>query len=298
MSILERFFGRKEKNSSNIQGVLVANAEIDNPLSLVVVFDTLPENNSKELTRLLRNYHSSMKQAMCELVPELDFFGLAGWGKHVISMVGFKTPYPQESIEQCVAPAHYPQEVKEQVQATSANIILYYKGYDTSPLEQYVALAVVAGALSNMGAVAVLNESAHTSLPAGVFKSQELGKHSLEMLREGFPLTSLFCGFVKYEVEDIEGVWMRTYGADCFGLPDFAAHAQGHHEGQKYSDIFNNVLRYLLESGAEMAAGHTMQVGKTTFMKLRDPLDDEYYLQGPGTTLVVELIEEDECNAH
>ncbi len=29
-----------------------------------------------------------------------------------------------------------------------------------------------------------------------------------------------------------------------------------------------------------MAAGHTMQVGKTTFMKLRDPLDDEYYLQG------------------
>ncbi|EAP1353624.1 TPA: hypothetical protein ACIATU_004540, partial [Salmonella enterica subsp. enterica serovar Saintpaul] len=105
MSILERFFGRKEKNSSNIQGVLVANAEIDNPLSLVVVFDTLPENNSKELTRLLRNYHSSMKQATCELVPELDFFGLAGWGKHVISMVGFKTPYPQESIEQCVAPA-------------------------------------------------------------------------------------------------------------------------------------------------------------------------------------------------
>lgn len=66
-------FGRKEKNSSNIQGVLVANAEIDNPLSLVVVFDTLPENNSKELTRLLRNYHSSMKQATCELVPELDF---------------------------------------------------------------------------------------------------------------------------------------------------------------------------------------------------------------------------------
>lgn len=58
-------------------------------------------------------------------------------------------------------------EVKEQVRATSANIILYYKGYDTSPLEQYVALAVVAGALSSMGAVAVLNESAHTSLPAG-----------------------------------------------------------------------------------------------------------------------------------
>ncbi len=102
---------------------------------------------------------------------------------------------------------------------------------------------------------------------------------------------------MKYEVEDIEGVWMRTYGADCFGLPDFAAHAQGHHEGQKYSDIFNNILRYLLESGAEMAAGHTMQVGKTTFMKLRDPLTMNITYRA-GTTLVVELIEEDECNAH
>ena len=41
-----------------------------------------------------------------------------------------------------------------------------------------------------------------------------------------------------------------------------------------------------------------MQVGEKTFMKLRDPLDDEYYLQGPGTTLVAELIEQDECNVH
>ncbi|PWD07376.1 hypothetical protein C4813_24175, partial [Salmonella enterica subsp. enterica serovar Rubislaw] len=92
------------------------------------------------------------------------------------------------------------------------------------------------------------------------------------------------------------GLW-GPFGSECFGLPNFRTHEKGHQEGKKYSDIFNNVLRYLLESGAEMAAGHTMQVGKTTFMKLRDPLDDEYYLQGPGTTLVVERIEEDECKA-
>ncbi|WP_255300384.1 hypothetical protein [Escherichia fergusonii] len=35
MSIWERFFGRKEKDSFNTQGVLVANAEIDNPLRKV-----------------------------------------------------------------------------------------------------------------------------------------------------------------------------------------------------------------------------------------------------------------------
>ena len=39
----------------------------------------------------------------------------------------------------------------------------------------------------------------------------------LELLRS-FPLLHLFCGFVKYEVEGDDGVWMRTYGAHEFEL--------------------------------------------------------------------------------
>ncbi|KAF1003010.1 MAG: hypothetical protein GAK36_00338 [Pseudomonas sp.] len=109
-------------------------------------------------------------------------------------------------------------------------------------------------------------------------------------------MTMLFYGFDKYEVEGVAGVWMRTYGAQAYGLPDFAALAEGHHEGERYSGVFNNILAYLRQSGAAMAAGHTMQIGETTYMKLREPAENEYYLQGPGTTLVAELIESDQVN--
>ena len=108
-----------------------------------------------------------------------------------------------------------------------------------------------------------------TSLPAGVFTRASLGDESLELLRS-LPLTMLYCGFVKYEVEGTEGVWMRTYGADRFGLPDFAALAEGHHQGEFCSNIFNNIMAYLLQSGAEMDAGHTMQIGENAYLKLRE----------------------------
>ncbi len=40
------------------------------------------------------------------------------------------------------------------------------------------------------------------------------------LLANGLPVD--YCGFAKYDVEDVEGVWMRTYGAARFGLPDLA----------------------------------------------------------------------------
>lgn len=233
-----------------------------------------------------------MKQAKCQRDPELgDFFALVGWGKHVVRMVGFNAPFPAEHLEKCVAPSHYGADMKADVRASQSHIILWYAGYDDSVLEQYVALALVAGALENCGALAVLNENAHTSLPAGVLGEMAAEKYGLNMLRYGLPLTMLFCGFVKYDVEGVDGVWMRTYGANDFGLPDFAALASGHDEGQKYSDIFNGVLRYLLDSGATMAAGHTMEVEGGLVMSLREPQESEYFLDGPGTVLVAELID-------
>ena len=119
-----------------------------------------------------------------------------------------------------------------------------------------------------------------TSLPAGVFTRASLGDESLELLRS-LPLTMLYCGFVKYEVEGTEGVWMRTYGADRFGLPDFAALAEGHHQGEFYSNIFNNIMAYLLQSGAEMDAGHTMQIGENAYLKRASPSPSTSCRAGP-----------------
>ncbi|MDR0480903.1 MAG: DUF4261 domain-containing protein [Gallionellaceae bacterium] len=295
--IWSRFFGRKDTQLDTI--ALVANEKLRDQerVSLQVLFSGELAIDAASLGQHLRQYHPSLRNARVELAPDVpEVFGLAGWDKHVVQLVGFNAPWPAESLEQCVAPAHYSQEIKASVRANRSHVLLYYAGYEDDPLERYVALAAVAGALvdENRG-VAVLNEHAHTSLPAGIYSHEELGDESLEILRT-LPLTMLYCGFVKYEIDGTPGVWMRTYGGDVFGIPDFAIHAEGHHQGQQYSDMFNNVVNYLRESGAAMSAGHTMQVGESTYMRLRDPLPNEYFLDGPGTVLVAEMIGASEIN--
>ena len=294
MSIFSRFFGRKEESTDTT--ALSANPAIENPLSLQVLFAAPLAVAEDTLTAALRAYHPSMGKARAEIAPDMaEFLGLAGWDRHVVRLVGFNAPYPKESLEACVAPAHYAGAVKDEIRGHASHIILYYAGFETDPLEQYVALAAVAGAVAGFQAMAVLNEHARTSLPAGVFDAESLGEESLDLLRT-LPLNMLYCGFVKYEVEGVPGVWMRTYGADAFGLPDFAALASGHDQGEYYSNMFNNVMGYMLESGAQLAAGHTMQVGEDAYLRLRDPAKEEYYLDGPGRVLVAGIITADQVN--
>lgn len=294
MSIFSRFFGRKEEPTDT--QALSANSDIENALSLQVLFAAPLAIDEAALTAALRAYHPSMADARAEIAPDLpEFLGLAGWDKHVVRMVGFDAPYPNDALEVCVAPAHYPAALKDEIRGHASHIILYYAGTEADPLEQYVALAAVAGALTGFQAMAVLNEHAHASLPAGVFAAESLGEESMDLLRS-LPLNMLYCGFVKYDVEGVQGVWMRTYGADAFGLPDFAALAGGHDQGEYYSTMFNNIMSYMLQSGAELAAGHTMQIGEDAYMKLREPAKEEYYLDGPGQVLVAEIITADQVN--
>ncbi len=298
MSIFSRFFGKKDEDEG-AGAPLVANPAVENPLSLQVLFPDGLKLSSDAITKALRAYHPSMAKARCEIEPgmnqEGNVFGLAGWGKHVVKIVGFDLPMPAEAVEACVAPSHYPQELKQRARDHRGHLILFYAGHEDDALEQYVALAAVAGALARLGALVVLNESARTSLPAKVLSGEGVKGDVLEMVR-WLPLPILFCGFVKYNVEGVNGVWMRTYGAHLLGVPDFAALAAGHHEGEKYFELFNNLLRYLRDSGARMDAGHTMQVGPDTYLRARAATKEEYFLQSDGELLVVEEIGAEEVN--
>lgn len=290
MSLFSRFFGKKDPESG-----LVANPQLTSSLSLQLLFDRPLALTTESVTEALRAYTPAMRMAQCELaLQEKSLIGLLGWEKHVIRLVGFDAPMPAEAVEVCVAPAHYPQELKEQARAHTSHVLLYYVGYEANALEQYVALAAAAGALAACGALIVLNEAAHTSLPTGVLAEMKGGK-ALPLLKS-LPLPILFCGFVKYEVEDIPGVWMRTYGANLLNLPDFAILAEGHHEGQKYFDLFSNIWSYLLSSKATFAEGHTMQIGPDSYFRVRLPTPEEYFLQSEGPLFVAELISAAQIN--
>lgn len=298
MGILTRFFG-KEPQADDRGGDLVANRKTQNRLGLQVLFKEKFTPDAGCLTEAMQSYHISMKRARFEIDPGLlergTVFGLAGWGKHVVQLVGFDGPMPADAVERCLAPSHYGQELKAQIRQHASHLLLYYAGNDSSPYEQYLAMAAIGGVLSQFGAIAMLNESARTSFPAEALSGGEPEGDIMEQLRE-FPLLMLFCGFVKYDVAAVDGVWMRTYGAPLLGLTDFAAHADGHHEGQRYFDMFESILRYMADSHAQLAPGHTMQVGDEEFIRFRAPKKSEAFLGGDNGLLVVELAGRDEIN--
>ncbi len=298
MGLFERFFGRKD-SGPEASGPLTANPALEKPLSLQILFPGALTLDPEALTATLRQYHRDMRGARCELdtatAAQGTPLGLVGWGKHVIRLVGFNAPMPPQVVETVVAPAHYPQELKQQARQAKSHLLLYYAGYESDPLEQYVALAAVAGCLGPQGALLVANESARTSLPIGVFAPGN-DKNMLALLR-AFPLLMLYAGFVKGDVPGVPGVWMRTFGCPLLNLPDLAMHTPSHDHGQSTFETFCSVLDYLRTSRARIEPGHTSQVGEDEFLRFRSPRPEEQaFLFAEGNLLVAEHITATEIN--
>ena len=295
--LLDRFFG---KGVPRIGGPPVANPRLTDPVGLQCLFDIPLDLPADKLAVTVREYHPDLEDATVEIyqVPpsgkphdlEPALMGLVAWGAHVIKVVGFAHPMPANTVKGCVQPAHFDPQYKEIAYRHQTHVMLYYNGYDQNPLEQYVALAAVAGSLTVFGSVFTLNETARTAIPAPVLTPhEEDGGDMLAALR-GLPLLLIYCGFVKLEVEGQPGVWMRTYGGHRFGLPDLALHADSHEMARFTFDLFNNALAYLRSSGKAFAPGHTMQVGDDMFLRLRARVPDEWYLDSEGEMLVADRV--------
>ena len=281
MSLFARLFGKKSK---------AENTNIKQSIGLSVVFKGSLNFDKDKLLDKLRFLDSSITNVDYETPAgdlEQGVFALVSWGKHVVRLIGFNTPFPADVLETCVAPAHYSQDIKDQIRKNDSHVILYYKGNDEDVLEQYLALSRLAACFDEFNALAVINENAHSSLPTNVLSDLLSDENSAKSLCDCLPL--FFCGFVKYILEDAKGVWMRTYNADAFGMPDFAVLANNHDEGSYYFDMFGNILSYLRQSGATMNPGDTMEIGDNKMLSLRAPQKDEYFLKDKGNVLVVEM---------
>ncbi len=289
MGIFSRFFAKKTE-SKQMDNSIVPNPDIENAISVSIVFSGALNINNDELLAKLKSIDPTIKDIRYE-TPfgqlEEGMCILVSWGKHVIRVFGLNAPYPKAVLETCVAPASYSQEIKQQVYESDSHLLLYYVGYEQNVLEQYLALTRLAVCFEQFNALAVINEDAHTSLPVNFINSLASEKDGLTTLGECLPL--LFCGFVKYEIENIKGIWMRTYGANKFGLPNFAALANSYEESEYYFDMFSNILNYLRQSQATMNSGDTLEMGDNRMMSLRAPQDEEYFLKDQGDLLVIEI---------
>ena len=297
MGLAERFMGQTAQD--DVAGDLVANPAIQRSPSYQLLFSGKFDLDENAVAQAIRSYHPSLARARAELLDvtlddappeqEQSVIGLAGWGNHVIKMVGFKLPIPQNVFDTCVRPAHFSQQLKEDAKQHQSHVLLYYAGYESDPLEQFVAMTVVASALARFDGILLLNESGRSAFPAAALVVEEPQPDSLDMLR-AMPIPLLYSGFVKIEIEDQPGVWMRTFGNSYLNLPDLSFKAEGHHQGSEIFDLFANMLAYVRESGKQFAPGHTMQVGDEVYMRLRAPTEDEWFLESDGKMLVTEKI--------
>lgn len=300
MSLLQRLLAGSDSDASS-NTPLVLNPNIERPLKgLQVLFPRKLRGLGPERVRLtaaLRAFHPWLQHARCEIncTDPDEPFGVAGWDDHVIKLVGFSRPLPADVTARCVRPAHYAPEYKKQALGHQAHVQLYYAGFAAAPLEQYVALAAVAGALSGFGAVAVLNENARTSLPADVLAAREYAGDRLELLRT-LPIPTLYAGFLKLEVASMLGVWMRTHGCSLLGLPDLALLAAGHSQGERVFDLFACVLNHLLITKETLGDGHTLQLGKDWYLRARLPTAQEAFLECESELLVLETIDASPIN--
>ena len=300
MSIFDRLFGKKSAElteAAPAAGAQPGEDERPNKLSLQILYGVKPSFGSAELTERLRRYDPSMADGEAQIDPEGARtgtpFGRLSWGEHAVDLVGFDVPMPQRTCEMCIQPAHYPEPVKQQARAHVAHALLYYAGSAADPYEQYIALAAAAGVLSE-GAVVVMNEAGHTSLPVEVFALEDTDDRPAVL--RSLPLPLIFVGMVKYNLPRDSRVWMRTHGAYLLGLPELAYWASGHQEGQSTMDLYDSTLSYLLTSKAQVAPGHTLQVGSARYIKFRSPGKADPPSAPGERLLVVENIRPDSVN--
>jgi hypothetical protein len=281
MGLFDRLLGKQRREAARGK---------QTPISLQLLFPRALRLNINTLTRTLQELSPSLAQVRVEVDARASSVmgaevATARWDRHIVQLVVFNHPMPTQVVERCVAPAHYGPELKARARAHDAHALLYYQGAEEEPLEQYVALGLVAVALTPEGALVVLNESAHVSFPAEPLVP-EPGEDVLEVLRT-MPLTALYMGFVKLEVEGVKGVWMRTYGGPRMRLPDLAWLAQRHEEARETFELFSGLLEYLRSSRARFAEGHTAE-WEGRQVRLRKPRPGEEFLDAEGELFVLE----------
>jgi len=300
MNFFDRFRGAAPPDF--VKAPLAANLGIVDPASLQLLFAQPPTLVAEHLAAVLRAYHPDLASATVELMPvsevpgHADLFsaegppasvlGLVGWGQHVVRLVLFAAAMPARAIEGCLQAALLPSDVKDDARRHGAHVLLYYAGYAEDALEQLVALAAVAAALGEFGAIVTMNEEARTAILSTDLLPDQEGEDMMTVLRS-LPLPYLYGGFVKLILSDTPGVWMRTSANHRLGLPNLARYAASHDEGQSVFRLFSGLLGYLRETQLQLEPGEVLRIDDDNLFQVRLPTEGEWWLESPGAMLVL-----------
>lgn len=218
--------------------------------------------------------------------PPASAVGLIAWADHVVKLVVCDAPMPYGPVESCVGQALIPPPMKVDAKQHQAHALLYYAGMHPDPLERFVALSAVAGALARFDAIVVLNEEARAAVPALDLIPDD-GEDALDTYRN-LPIPYLLGGFTKMDAGDADRPWVRTFANHRLGLPNLARQLDGHHQTGETFQLFAGLLGYLRRMGETFTAGDTVDLGSGAKLHIREPAESEWFLESTGPLLVVE----------
>lgn len=259
------------------------------PLSLQVLLPSQLALTADGMMDILRNLHPSLAEARAEIYTGEFGHGVfqrgrVHWGRHMVQLALFNTPLPADHMEHSVELPYHEEELKARARKHAANIGFVYLGEEKDPLEQYLALGLIAVAMERLGAFMVVNASAFASFPMRTLVPRP-GEDVVRVLRS-LPWPFLFVGFAPMQADDGKGVWIRTCGAPLMGLPDLALLTEGVHELQGTHRLFDTVLHAMYEQDHVFVEGDLLEEGERIWT-LRKPLANEGFLDSPRMLVLV-----------
>jgi len=272
-----------------------------NPQGLQLLFFAPPMFEAEAISGMLNDL-PGVHGAACEWVrvadvpeaakvvsdsgPPASALGLLEWSNHTVKFVQFDAPMPYGPVESCVGPALLPPPMKVDAAQHQSHVLLYYAGTHPDSMERFAALCAVAGALARFDAIVVLNEEARTAAPASDL-IPDPGEDALETYRQ-LPIPYLLGGFVKLDTGDAERPWIRTFANSRLGLPNLARQLTGHEQTASTFQLFAGMLGYLRTMQETFTAGDEIDLGDGGKFTLREPAENEWFLDSEGPLFVLE----------
>ena len=222
-----------------------------------------------------------------------NMLGEAEFDSHVVRMVGFGGPLPDEVQQKTIYVSAWKGPVLERLKNHKAHVMIFHESGGKDPTERFVALYKLAASMGGEQAAGVAIEPCWTCASDEALRDFTDAER-LKLMSEATP-PILFLGILPFKEAD--ETWVATKGAHLWAVPDLAME-KGELNNPEIFELLHQIFLYMKE-GNTVAPGHTMQRAEELFLKFSElPEDHQYadWLRGAEHTLLVERISEDEIN--
>jgi hypothetical protein len=283
MSFFKKLFGKVEPQSP--APFTKAN---DQKTAITLLFSKLPRFESPQ--SVLWSQGNLLPLEIQVVTEGSESMAYATFGPHRFLLVGFSSPLPKQVQQQTIHLSNWPDQAKQAMYSHQAHLICFYESGSDDPNEQLLALYKVATTFKFQGLLGVTDEIAMTANPVE-FVEELFMTLPLEALLSDQQLPYVaWVGVIKLIKPD-GMVWWVSRGHQRFGVPDLA-HLAPFGQGERVTEMFSSMLKYMYFYQARIEPGHTAELGQMQ-LKFDAPYEYQEYIQTPTNTALVMTITSD-----